>query len=132
MNIPIVPLSKSTFTVMFSCVSTFSTSIFNYISLSILNVLLISLCLSFSFTVLFRTPICILLYCAFSCLGHATTLQSHHSYFLSILYSGHRILSLSSFDTSTTISLRLHQVHFTLTASLSFTESSLHLYALKH
>ena len=42
---------------MLLCISTFSTSIFNYTSLSILNVLLMSLCLSSPFTVLFRTPV---------------------------------------------------------------------------
>ena len=56
-KISVVLLSRSTFTVMLLCISTFSTSIFNYTSLSILNVLLISLCLSSPFTVLFRTPV---------------------------------------------------------------------------
>ena len=45
-NISVVPLSKSTFTVTPLCISTFSTLISNYTSLSILNILLTSLCSS--------------------------------------------------------------------------------------
>ena len=71
-------------------------------------------------------------YCAFSCLGCAATLQSHHGCFLPIPHSGHRIISLSSFDTSATISLCPHQVHFTLTTSLSFAKFSFYLYTSRH
>ena len=98
----------------------------------LLIILLISLCLSFPFTVLFGTPVCVLSCCAFFCLGHATTFQSHHGCFLPVPYSGYRILSLFSFDTPATISLCPHWVHFTLTAFLSFAEFSLHLYTSRH
>ena len=91
-----------------------------------------SLCLSFSFTVLFGTPICIPPYCASLCLGCAATLQFHYGCFFSVLYSGHRILSPSSFDIPATTSLYLYQVHFTLTAPLSFAKFSLYLYASRH
>ena len=64
-NIPVAPLSKSTFTVMFSCISTFSTPMFSHTSFSILNVFLMSLCLSSSCTALFGTSVYALLYCIF-------------------------------------------------------------------
>ena len=108
MNIPIILLSKSAFTIIPLCVSTFSTPMFNHTSLSILNILLTFLCLSSFFTILFRTPIYMLPCCAFFCLEYTTTLQSHHGCFLLVLYSGHRILFLSSFNTSTTIFLYLY------------------------
>ena len=72
-NIPVVPLSKSAFTIMPSCVSTFSTPMFNHISLNILNVLLMSLCLSFSFVVPFGTSVCALSCCAFPSLESTAT-----------------------------------------------------------
>ena len=72
-NILVVLLSKSTFTVMLLCVFTFSISIFSYTSFNILNVLFTSLCLLFSLVTLFRTSIYILLYYNFSCSRHAAT-----------------------------------------------------------
>jgi len=131
-NISVVLLSKSAFTVMSLCISIFSTSIFNYTSLGILNILLMSLCLFSFFTVLFRTPVYILICCASPCLGHTTTLQSHHSCFFPVPYSEHRILFLFSFDTLATISLHLHWVYFTLAAPLSFAEFSLYLHTLRY
>ena len=82
MNIPVVLLSKSAFTVIPLWMSTFSTPIFNHTSLNILNVLLTSLCLPFSFTVLFGGSLLVLPSCVFPyteytilpffllCLGH--------------------------------------------------------------
>ena len=60
-NIPVMPLFKSAFTVTLLCVSTFSTPMFSYISLNILNVFLISLCLFSFFVVLFKISVCTLL-----------------------------------------------------------------------
>jgi len=91
-----------------------------------------SLCLSSFFTVLFRTSVHILSCCASSCLGHTTTLQSHHSCFSSIPHSEYRILSLFSFDTLATIFLYLYWVYFTLATPFSFAEFSLYLHALRH
>ena len=104
----------------------------SFLSRNYLITLLMFLYLSSSFTVLFGTPVCTLPCYAFPCLWCATTLQSHYGCFLPVLHSGHRILSLSSFDTPATISLCLHQVHFTLTTPLSFAEFSLHLYTSRH
>jgi len=131
-NISVRLLSKSTSTVMPSYISIFFISMFNYTFLNILNILLTSLCLSFPFTVLFGTPVCILHCCTFPCLEHTTTLQSYHGCFLFVLYSRYRILSLSSFDISATIFLHSHQVYFTLTAPSSFAKFSLYLYTSRH
>jgi len=60
-NIPVMPLFKSAFTVTLLYVSTFSTPMFSYISLNILNVFLISLCLFSFFVVLFKISVCTLL-----------------------------------------------------------------------
>ena len=73
-NIPIALLSKSALTVTPSCISNFSTPIFNYTSLSILKVCLISLCLPSSFAML------LLLYCTFPSLGHTAFLSSFFTY----------------------------------------------------
>ena len=75
MNIPVVLLSKSAFTVTPLWIFTFFTSIFNYTSLNILNVLLISLCLPFSFVVLFGGLLHMPPGCIFSCAGHTTLLS---------------------------------------------------------
>ena len=56
MNIPVTLLSKSTFTIIPSCISIFSILIFNYTSLSILKVLLTFFWLLPSLTVLFGSP----------------------------------------------------------------------------
>ena len=52
MNIPVTPLSKSTFTVIPLCVSTFFILMSSHTSLKILNILLMSLFFSFSFAML--------------------------------------------------------------------------------
>ena len=92
MNIPIMPLSKSTFTITPLWVSTFSIPIFNHTSFNILNVLLTSLCLPSSFAVLFGGSLYVLSSCIFSCVGHTTLLffllclgYLHHSAFSSLL-----------------------------------------------
>ena len=69
MNIPVVPLSRSAFTVMPLYVSTFSIPISSYTSLRILNVLLTSLSFTFSFAMLSGSPDHVLLCCAFASLG---------------------------------------------------------------
>ena len=74
-NIPVVPLSKSTFTVILSWMSTFSILIFNHTFLNILNILLISLCLLFSFAVLFGGSLHMPPDYVFSCAGHTTLLS---------------------------------------------------------
>ena len=91
MNIPIMLLSKSTFTVIPSCIPIFSTPMFSYTSLNILNVLLVSLCLSSPFAVFFGISVHVLFYCAFSSIESATTFQFYYSFFLSVLHSGHKI-----------------------------------------
>jgi len=72
MNISVALLFKSAFTVIPSWVSIFFTPIFNYTSLNILNVLLNSLCLPFSFAVLFRGSLFMLSSCVFPCAEHTT------------------------------------------------------------
>ena len=74
MNISIALLSKSALTVTLSCISNFSTPIFNYTSLSILKVCLISPCLPRSFAMLS------LLCCTFPSLGHTAFLSSFFTY----------------------------------------------------
>ena len=69
MNIPIVLLSKSAFTVTPSWMSSFSILIFNYTFLSILKVCLTFFCLPFSFAVPSRTPAHAPLCYAFPLLG---------------------------------------------------------------
>jgi len=85
-NIPITLLSKSTFTIIPSYVFIFSTPIFNYTSLGILNIFLISLCLSSSFTVPFGTSVYVPLYCASPCLGYTAIFQFHYSCFFLIYH----------------------------------------------
>ena len=75
MNIPVAPLSKSTFTITPSWVSIFSIPIFNHTSLSISKVCLTSLCLPFSFAVPSRAPAHALLYCTFPLLGHTISVS---------------------------------------------------------
>ena len=65
-----VLLSNSAFTITPSCVSTFSTSIFNHISFIILNVLFISF-----FTILPRDLLCILSCCTFTFVSYTTMSQ---------------------------------------------------------
>ena len=130
MNISVTLLSKSTFTVVSSCISAFSTPIFNHTSLNILNILLISLYLFFSFTVLFRTLVHILLYCAFSSIGYTATLQFQHSFFFPVLYSGHRILLLSCSNTLSLIAFfLLHFIYCTLIISSLLASFSLQFHA---
>ena len=74
MNISIALLSKSALTVTLSCISNFSTPIFNYTSLSILKVCLISPCLPRSFAMLS------LLCCTFPSLGYTAFLSSFFTY----------------------------------------------------
>ena len=94
-NISIALLFKSALTVMPSCVFTFSTPIFNYTSLNILNILLMFFWLTFSFAVLLGISICVLLCCTFSSIGHTATLQFHYGFFFLVPYSGHKIFLLS-------------------------------------
>jgi len=74
------PLSKSALTITPSCVSIFSTPIFNYTSLSILKVLLTSLWLPLSFAVLSGSPAHMPSCCAFPSKRHATFLLLHPHY----------------------------------------------------
>ena len=115
-------LSKSTFTIIPSCVSTFSTLIFSYTFLSILNVHLTSLCLPPSLVVPFGTSIHVLLCYAFPCSGCTTILQFYHGCFLLVLYSGHQIFLLSSSDIfpPTIVSFFPYFVHLTLLPVLLF------------
>ena len=95
MKFVIVLLSNSAFTITPSCVSTFSTPIFNHISLIILNVLFTSF---FHYTSQRFTLHTILLYFYLCQLYyHAPT---YHSFFFPILHSGYRIPLFSSFDIS--------------------------------
>jgi len=64
----------------------------NHTSFSILNILLISLCLSSSFTISFRAPVHMLPCYTSSCTECTIILQSHYGCFFSVLYSGYRIL----------------------------------------
>ena len=132
-NIPVMPLSKSAFTVIPSCISTFSTLMFSHISLNILNILLKSLCSPLSLTAPFGLSICVLLCYTFASVGHAATLQFHYSLFLPILYSGHKIFLLSCSDTFLIItSLLLHFTHSTLVISPLFASSSLQFHTSWH
>ena len=98
---PVVPLSKSAFTVIPSCISIFSTPMSSYTSLSILNILLTSLCLPLSFAIPFGASVCVLPCYTFLFIGHAAFLQFYHSLFLSTLYSRYRIFFLFYSDTIT-------------------------------
>jgi len=98
-NILVVPLSKSAFTVIPLYISTFSTPISSYTSLNILNVLLTSLCLLPSLTMPFRVSICVLPYCTFLFVGHTASFQFYYSLFLPILHSRYKILLFSYSDT---------------------------------
>ena len=75
--------------------SIFSTPIFNYISLSILNILFISLCSLFSLAVPFGPSIHTLPCCTFASINCTATSQFYYSLFLPILYPGHKIPLLS-------------------------------------
>jgi len=125
-RIPVVLLSKSTLTVMPSCVSTFSILIFYYTFLNILNILLISLWLSSSFAALFGTPVHMLLCCVFASMGHATSSQFHYDFFCPVLYSEHRIFLLfCSIILPPIVSLLLYSIHCTLIISLLLASFSL-------
>ena len=75
MNIPVVLLSKSAFTVIPLWMFIFSIPIFNHTSFNILNVLLTFLCLLFSFVVLFGGSLYMLPGCVFSYIGYTTLLS---------------------------------------------------------
>ena len=77
---PSMPLSKSALTITSSCVSIFSTPIFNYTSLSILKVLLTSLWLPLSFAVLSGSPAHTPSCCAFLSKRHTTFLLLYPHY----------------------------------------------------
>ena len=111
-----MPLSKSAFTIMPSCVSTFSTPMSSYTSLNILNILLTSLCSPPSLTAPFGVSVHVLPCCAFPSVGHAAYLQFHYSLFLPTLYSGHKILLLSCSNTFLVLIpfLQLHPSFYTL------------------
>ena len=76
-----MPLSKSTLTIILLCLFTFSTLMFSHISLSILKVLLTSLCLFPSLAILLRTSLYILLCYTFASMGCAATSQFHYGFF---------------------------------------------------
>ena len=99
-NIPVVLLSKSIFTIMLLCIFTFFTLMFSYTFLNILNILLMFFYLFFSCTILFGTPVCVPPCYAFPSIGYATTLQFHCGFFFPVLYSGHRILLFFLFQYS--------------------------------
>jgi len=129
-NISTTPLSKSALTVIPLYISTFLTPIFNYTSLNILNILLISLWLASSIAVLFGISVYMLPYCAFPSMGHTTTSQFHYGFFFPILHSRHRIFLLSYSNTFFPImSFLSHFIHCTLVISSLFASSSLQFYA---
>ena len=84
-NIPVAPLFKSALTVTSSCISNFSTLIFNYTSLSILKIYLISLCLPLSFAMPSNSPSHVLLCCAFFSMGYAIFLTITNSHLLFVI-----------------------------------------------
>ena len=128
-NIPVIPLSKSALTIMHLCISTFSTPIFNYISLNILNILLTSLWPISSIAALLGISIHMPSCYTFPSMGHATTLQFHHSFFFPVLHSRHRISFLSCFNTFPSIaSFLLYFIHCTLVITPLFASSSLQFY----
>jgi len=125
-NISITPLFKSALTIMFPCVSIFSTPIFNHISLNILNVLLTFLWPTSFIAVLLRISICILSCYNFLSMGCTTTLQSYHSFFFSVLYSGYKISLFFHSNTFSFIVFFLsYFIHYTLVISLFFASFSL-------
>jgi len=129
-NTSVMPLSKSTFTITLSCMFTFSTPIFSYTSLNILNILLIFLCLFFFFAVLLETSIHILFCCTFPFIEHTTTPQFYYSFFFSILYFEYKIFLLSCFNTFLPIiSFLLHSTYCTLVISFLFTSPFFQFYA---
>ena len=129
-NISVVLLSKSTFTITPLCISIFSTPISSYTFLSILNVLLTSLCFSPSLATLFRASIHMPLCYAFSCLGYTTSFQFYHFLFLSTLYSEYNIPFLSCSNTFHTIAfLLLHSMYSTLIILFLLASSSLQFHA---
>ena len=105
----LAPLSKSVFTVTPLCVSNFSTSIFIYTSLNILNILLMFLWLPPSFAVLSSPPDHVPLCYTFVSLGHAVS-PIHPYYFISsnlVRVTGHKApgessvnIIVSSYDTT--------------------------------
>ena len=106
---------------------------FSHTFLNILNILLTSFCSSLSLAVSFRVFVCVLPYCAFPSMECTTSLQFHHSLFLSTLYSEHKILLFSCSNTFLTIASFLsHFTHFTLVISLLFASSSLQFHASWH
>ena len=129
-NIPITPLSKSTLTVTPLCISTFSTPIFNYTFLNILNVLLISLWSIFSVAVLLGISIHMPSYCTFPSIGYITTPQFHHGFFFSVLHSRHRIsLFFYSNTFPSIVSFLPYFIHCTLAISPLFASFSLQFHA---
>ena len=120
-NISVVPLSKSIFTVIPLCISTFSTPIFNYTSLSILNVLFI-VSAHLSLTVPFGASVHIPFCCAFLCSGYTTIFQFYYGRFFSVLHSKHQIFLLSSSDifSPTIVSFLLYWVYLTLLSAFLF------------
>ena len=132
-NISVVPLSKSAFTVTPLCVSTFSTPMFSHTSLNILNVLLKSLCSSPSLAIPFRPSIYIPLCYAFTSVGRTATPQLYYSLFLSILHSGHKIPFFSCSDTFLIIiSLLPYFIYSTLVISPLFASLSLQFHTSWH
>ena len=110
-------------------ISTFPTPIFNHISLNILNIFLMSLWLTSPFIMLFGISVHMPLYYTFSSIGHTTTPQFYHSFFFSILYSGHKIFLLFYSNTlSPIVSLLLHLIHCTLVISPLFASLSFQFY----
>ena len=81
------------------CVFTFSTPIFNYTSLNILNILLTFFWLIFSFAVLFGISVYVLLYCTFPSIGYTATSQFYCSFFFLVLHSRYRIFLFSCSNT---------------------------------
>ena len=115
-------LSKSTFTIIPLCISTFSTLIFNHTSLSILNVLFIFLYSPSSLTMPFGASVHVPLCCAFLCSECTATFQFHYGCFLSILYFEHQIFLLSSSNifSSTIVFFLPYFVYLTLLPAFLF------------
>ena len=132
-NIPITPLSKSALTVMPLCISTFSTLIFNYTSLNILNILLMSLWLTSSIAALLGISVHVPSCSTFPSIGCATTPQFHYGFFFSVLHSGHRIPLLFHSNTFPPIvSFLPYFIYCTLIISPLFASSSLQFHASWH
>ena len=129
-NISVVPLFKSAFTVMPLCIFTFSILISSHTFLNILNVLLTFLCLPLSLAVPFRVSVCAPPCCTFPSAGYTTSFQFHYSLFLPTLHSRYKILLLSHSNTFLTIaSLLLYFIHSTLVISPLFASSFLQFHA---